>query len=135
MILIAGATGYVGGLLADELSARGRDVRCMARTPERARERFGDRCEIVKGDVLEPETLGPALEGVDVAYYLVHSMGRGSEGDFVERDRRGARNFAEAARDAGSSGSSTWAGSARVSPSTCARGTRPPRRSRRPGCR
>ena len=101
MYLIAGATGYVGGLLADELAGRGRDVRCMARTPAKARERFGDRCEIVEGDVLKPETLGPALEGVEIAYYLVHSMGRGGDGDFVERDRRGARNFAEAASAAG----------------------------------
>ena len=101
MYAIAGATGYVGGLLADELSGRGRDVRCLARTPERAEERFGGRCEVVRADVLEPDTLGPALEGVELAYYLVHSMGRGSDGDFVERDRRGAENFAEAARDAG----------------------------------
>lgn len=101
MYLIAGATGYVGGLLAEKLAGEGHDVRCMARTPEKAIGRFGDTCEVVRGDVLEPDTLGPALEGVDLAYYLVHSMGRGSDGDFVERDRRGATNFAEAARDAG----------------------------------
>ncbi len=101
MYLIAGATGYVGGLLVDELASRGRDVRCMARTPERARERFGDRCEVVGGDVLEPDSLRAALEGVELAYYLVHSMGRGSDGDFAERDRRGAKNFAEAAAGAG----------------------------------
>jgi uncharacterized protein YbjT (DUF2867 family) len=101
MFLIAGATGYVGGLLADELAARGEDVRCMARDPDGAREKLDERCEIVRGDVLEPETLGPALEGVDLAYYLVHSMGRGGDDDFAERDRRGARNFAEAAREAG----------------------------------
>lgn len=101
MYAIAGATGYVGGLLADELSGRGREVRCLARTPEWAEERFGGRCRVVRADVLEPDTLGPALQGVDLAYYLVHSMGRGSDGDFVERDRRGAENFAEAARDAG----------------------------------
>ena len=101
MYLIAGATGYVGGLLADELAGRGHDLRCIARTPAKAKERFGDRVEIVRGDVLEPESLRPAFEGVDLAYYLVHSMGRGGDGDFVERDRRGARNFAEAARDAG----------------------------------
>ena len=77
MLLIAGSTGYVGGLLADELAERGEDVRCMARSPERAKGKFDDRCEIVRGDVLEPDTLGPAMEGVDVAYYLVHSMGRG----------------------------------------------------------
>lgn len=101
MYLIAGATGYVGGLLADELADRGRPVRAMARTPAKARERFGDRIEVAEGDVLKPETLGPALEGCELAYYLVHSMGRGSDGDFVERDRRGARNFAEAAKEAG----------------------------------
>jgi len=101
MFLIAGATGYVGGLLVEALAEQGESVRAMARTPAKARERFGDRCEVVEGDVLKPETLGPALAGVDVAYYLVHSMGRGNDGDFVERDRRGARNFAEAAKEAG----------------------------------
>lgn len=101
MYLIAGATGYVGGLLAAELAARGRDVRCLARTPGAAGEKLGDACEIVAGDVLEPGTLGPAMEGVELAYYLVHSMGRGNEGDFVERDRRGAENFAKAAATAG----------------------------------
>jgi uncharacterized protein YbjT (DUF2867 family) len=101
VLLIAGSTGYVGSLLADELARRGEDVRCMARSPERAEGKFDPRCEIVRGDVLEPETLGPALEGVDLAYYLVHSMGRGADDDFAERDRRGARNFAEAAKAAG----------------------------------
>ncbi len=101
MYVVAGSTGYLGGLLADELAARGRDVRCMARDPESARERFGDRCDVVRGDVLEPETLDDALDGAELAYYLVHSMGRGGDGDFAERDRRGARNFAEAAARAG----------------------------------
>lgn len=101
MYLIAGATGYVGGLLADRLIADGRPVRCLVRSPERAAERLGGRCEIVRGDVLEPATLAAALEGVAVAYYLVHSMGRGGDANFEERDRRGARNFAEAARTAG----------------------------------
>ena len=54
-----------------------------------------------EADVLEPDTLGPALEGVDVAYYLVHSMGRGGDDDFATRDQEGARNFAAAAADAG----------------------------------
>ncbi len=101
MILIAGATGYIGGLLADRLVAEDRAVRCLARSPERAAERLDDRCEIVEGDVLDPATLSPALDGVEVAYYLVHSMGRGGDDGFEERDRRGARNFAAAARDAG----------------------------------
>jgi uncharacterized protein YbjT (DUF2867 family) len=99
--LIAGATGYIGGLLADELAARGSDVRCMARDPERARERLDRRCEVVRGDVLKPETLDSVLEGVDLAYYLVHSMGRGGGSGFAERDREGARNFAAAAKRQG----------------------------------
>ena len=101
MQLIAGATGYIGGLLAERLADDGRDVRCLARDPEAAAEKLDGRCEIVRGDVLERETLDSAVEGVDVAYYLVHSMGRGGDADFEERDRRGARNFAEAAKDAG----------------------------------
>ena len=101
MLLIAGSTGYVGGLLANQLAGRGLAVRCMARSPERAAGRFDDRCEVVRGDVLEPESLGPVLEGVELAYYLVHSMGRGGDGEFGERDRRGALNFAEAAKRAG----------------------------------
>ncbi|MFN8150643.1 MAG: NAD(P)H-binding protein [Solirubrobacterales bacterium] len=96
MILIAGATGYIGGLLADELVGGGPDVRCMARSPERAKGSLPGACEVVRGDVLEPETLDEALTGVELAYYLVHSMGRGGDGGFAERDRRGARNFAEA---------------------------------------
>lgn len=99
MILIAGATGFVGGLLAERLAAEGRDVRCLARRPERAT--VDSRCELVAGDVLRPETLPPALAGVDVAYYLVHSMGRGGDDDFAERDLRGARNFASACSEAG----------------------------------
>jgi uncharacterized protein YbjT (DUF2867 family) len=99
--LIAGATGYVGGLLAAELAAGETKVRCMARSPEKAKDAVDDRCEVVPGDVLEPDTLDAALEGVDLAYYLVHSMGRGGDDDFAERDKRGARNFAEAAKRQG----------------------------------
>lgn len=76
-------------------------MRALARHPERAEELKRAGCEVVRADVLEPETLGPALEGVDVAYYLVHSMGRGADGDFAERDHQGAENFARAAADAG----------------------------------
>lgn len=98
-MLVSGATGYVGGRLARALASVGERVRCMARRPEVARARFGDGCEVVAGDVLDEHSLGPALAGVEVAYYLVHSMGSG--GDFEERDRTGARNFARAARAAG----------------------------------
>ncbi|MET0751479.1 MAG: NAD(P)H-binding protein [Solirubrobacterales bacterium] len=98
--MVAGATGYIGGLLARALRDDGVAVRCLVRDPAKARdlERIG--CEIVRGDVLEPETLGPALEGVNAAYYLVHSMGRGSGGGFADRDATAANNFADAAVEA-----------------------------------
>ena len=100
MIAVAGSTGYIGGLLCRRL-CEDRDVRALARHPERAEDLQEAGCEVCRADVLEPETLGPALAGVDVAYYLVHSMGRGSDGDFAERDHRGAENFATAAAAAG----------------------------------
>jgi uncharacterized protein YbjT (DUF2867 family) len=101
VIAVAGSTGYIGGLLCGRLREEGREVRALARRPERAEELQRAGCEVVGADVLEPETLAPALEGADVAYYLVHSMGRGSDGDFAERDHEGAENFARAAAAAG----------------------------------
>jgi len=101
MIVVAGATGYVGGQLCRRLREEGRGVRALARDPERARDLEEAGCELCQVDVLDPATLGPALAGADVAYYLVHSMGRGSDGDFAERDHRGASNFAAAAAQAG----------------------------------
>lgn len=101
MIAVAGSTGYVGGLLCRRLCEEGHEVRALARHPERAEDLREAGCEVRQADVLEPETLGPALEGVEVAYYLVHSMGRGSAGDFAERDKQGAENFATAAAVAG----------------------------------
>jgi uncharacterized protein YbjT (DUF2867 family) len=101
VIAVAGSTGYIGGLLCRHLRDEGREVRALARHPERAGELKQAGCELVRADVLQPDTLGPALEGVDVAYYLVHSMGRGSDGDFAERDHEGAENFARAAAAAG----------------------------------
>ncbi len=100
-MLIAGATGYIGGLLARALVDDGRDLRCLVREPARARDLEAIGCEIVRGDVLVADTLPAALAGTRIAYYLVHSMGRGSDGDFAERDRRAARNFAQAACEAG----------------------------------
>jgi uncharacterized protein YbjT (DUF2867 family) len=101
VIAVAGATGYIGGLLCEKLHAEGVQVRGLARDPERARALKALGCEIHRADVLEPESLGPALRDVDVAYYLVHSMGRGSDGDFAARDKAGAENFAAAAAGAG----------------------------------
>ena len=100
-VLIAGATGYIGRHLARRLAASGRRVRCLVRRPGSAEDLVEAGCEVVRGDVLDPSTLGPALEGVTTAYYLVHSMGRGNTGDFEATDREGAANFAKASAEAG----------------------------------
>jgi uncharacterized protein YbjT (DUF2867 family) len=99
LILLTGATGYVGGRLLHELQRRGVRVRCLARKPEYARARTAGTTEVVGGDVLDAESLELAMAGVDVAYYLVHSMDSG--GAFARTDRVGARNFGAAARRAG----------------------------------
>jgi uncharacterized protein YbjT (DUF2867 family) len=99
MILLTGASGYVGGRLLRRLESDGRPVRCLARVPEHLRDRVAATTEVVGGDLLQPATLGPALVGVDSAFYLVHSMGSG--GSFEEEDRRAARDFGAAARAAG----------------------------------
>jgi uncharacterized protein YbjT (DUF2867 family) len=94
-ILVAGSTGYVGRLLLKRLSAAGIPVRAMARRPED----LSDQVQVVYGDVLVPDSLAAALKGIEVAYYLVHSMGAGQR--YAARDRAGAINFARAAREAG----------------------------------
>jgi uncharacterized protein YbjT (DUF2867 family) len=101
VIAVAGATGYIGGLLCRRLVEEGQRVRALARNPEKAEDLKEAGCEVCRADVLEPGSLAPALEGTEVAYYLVHSMGRGGDGDFAERDHRGAENFAAAAAAAG----------------------------------
>jgi uncharacterized protein YbjT (DUF2867 family) len=98
-LLVTGATGYIGGRLLKALESAGYPVRCLARHPDFLRPKLAPRTEMVAGDVLDPDTLPPAMQGIDTAYYLVHSMG--SAGDFEEEDRRAARNFGGAARQAG----------------------------------
>jgi uncharacterized protein YbjT (DUF2867 family) len=99
-VLVTGATGYVGGRLTPRLVEAGRAVRCLVRDPRRLHSLpWAEKVETVRGDVLQPDSLLPSLRGVDVAYYLIHSMG--SEADFEDRDREAARNFAVAARQAG----------------------------------
>ena len=100
LILVTGVTGYIGGRLVPRLLAAGYRVRCMVRDPSRLEgRRWRREVEVVAGDVLQPATLGAALDGVDTAFYLVHSMAGGHE--FHERDLTGARNFAHALRTAG----------------------------------
>ena len=100
MVLVTGATGYVGGRLVPRLLEAGRRVRVLARDPSRLAGRpWVEAVEVVRGDVLDPSTLPAALNGVEVAYYLVHSMGE--QAAFAARDREAARAFGLAARDAG----------------------------------
>ncbi len=99
LILLTGATGYVGGRLLQALEQRQLTVRCLARRPEFLKPKVGAGTEIVTGDVLDRDSLEEAMRGVTVAYYLVHSMG--SSGSFEENDRIAARNFAAAAKAAG----------------------------------
>ncbi len=98
-ILIVGASGYIGGRLVPLLQAAGHELVLMSRDARPLAARF-PAARVVAADLLNPETLPPALEGIDVAYYLAHSMGAGERG-FAERDRQAARNFAQAAERAG----------------------------------
>jgi uncharacterized protein YbjT (DUF2867 family) len=97
---VTGATGYIGGHLVPPLLDRGVAVRALARTPEKLRDApWRDRVDVVKGDLGDPASLARACEGVDVVYYLVHSMG--TSPDFVKAEADAARNVAEAAKSAG----------------------------------
>ena len=98
-ILVVGASGYIGGRLVPLLAARGHDLVLMSRDARQLAARFPD-ARVVAADLLDRSTLPPALEGIDAAYYLAHSMGAGERG-FAERDRLAARNFAQAAKRAG----------------------------------
>lgn len=101
MILITGASGSIGSRLVDRLSAARRTpLRVAGRDPSKLRSRWPD-LEAVQLNVLDARTVPAAVDGVDVAYYLVHSMERAAGGDFQGRDAAGARDFARAARAAG----------------------------------
>ena len=98
-ILLTGATGYVGGRLLRVLEGKGHLLRCLARRPEHLQGSAGSDTEVVKGDLLDLDSLVSAMEGVHTAYYLVHSMG--TKGEFEDEDRQAAINFCEAAERAG----------------------------------
>jgi uncharacterized protein YbjT (DUF2867 family) len=98
-VLVTGATGYIGGRLVPVLESSGVRLRCLARRPAALKSRVADTTDVVVGDVMDPASLDGALTGIDVAYYLVHSMG--ADGDYRATDAVAARHFGEAARRAG----------------------------------
>ena len=99
-VLVTGASGYIGGRLTPRLLEQGHQVRAMTRDAGRLRDvPWADQVQIVQADALDPASLQAALEGVDVAYYLIHSIDTG--GAFEDKDRLAAHAFAEAARSAG----------------------------------
>lgn len=99
MILVTGATGYIGGRLLARLEADGLQARCLTRRPAALRGRVAASTEVVEGDARDPAAVARALRGVSEAYYLVHSMG--STGPFADEDRAAAEIFAAAAADEG----------------------------------
>ena len=95
--LVTGATGYVGGRLIPELLAKGYEVRVLARSPEKLRDiPWSDQVEIVAGDALDPDAVNTALNDVDVAYYLLHSLQQGP--DLEASEVAMAKVFADAAK-------------------------------------
>jgi uncharacterized protein YbjT (DUF2867 family) len=99
LVLMTGATGYIGGRLLTLLQKQGVAVRCLSRRPEALKDRLSSTTEVVQGDVLDAPSLKTVFDGVDTAYYFVHSMGE--DRDFESQDRIAAANFAQAATAAG----------------------------------
>ena len=100
-ILVTGATGYVGGRLIPELLHGGHEVRCLVRDASRMPDKWWkSQVEIVEADVLEGGSLAGNLSGIDVAYYLIHSLG-GNQQDLESTEERAARNFSQAAKTQG----------------------------------
>lgn len=97
-VLLTGATGYVGSRLLPLLEQRDVSLRCLARNQDKLRHAVSESTDVVRGDVLDRDSLNAALSGVETAYYLVHLMA--SSADFEQQDRDAAENFAAAALQA-----------------------------------
>jgi uncharacterized protein YbjT (DUF2867 family) len=105
-VLLTGATGFIGGRLLRRLASRGISPRCLVRSATRFQGRVPSDMElhVMEGDLLQPDTLSRAMEGIDTAYYLVHSMGGRSllqYKAYLEQDLQAARNFTKAAEESG----------------------------------
>ncbi|MFZ0532502.1 MAG: SDR family oxidoreductase [Anaerolineales bacterium] len=98
-ILVAGASGYIGGRLVPRLVAAGHHVICLVRNPERLKGQSWENVEIRQGNLLDPDSLHGVMQGAEVAYYLVHSMADGARG-FDVRDHIAAENFGATAKAA-----------------------------------
>jgi uncharacterized protein YbjT (DUF2867 family) len=99
-VLVTGCSGYVGSQLVPALLERGHYVVCMTRDPRKVTSKFPRRVNVVQADALDAASLAPVLRGIDVAYYLIHSLGAGEQ-EFRAVDHEAARNFAMAAKAAG----------------------------------
>jgi uncharacterized protein YbjT (DUF2867 family) len=100
LILVTGATGYIGGRLVPRLLEAGYRVRCLVRDARRLQGRpWSEKVEVVEGDATRPETLPPAMAGVWAAYYFIHSLS--DTANYQERDIAVARSFSQAAKAAG----------------------------------
>jgi uncharacterized protein YbjT (DUF2867 family) len=100
LILVTGATGYIASKLIPELLDQGYAVRCLVRQSLRLKSRtWFPHVKVIQGDVMDPPTLAPAMEGVQTAYYLIHNMSSGQ--GYTSLELNGAQNFARAAEQAG----------------------------------
>jgi uncharacterized protein YbjT (DUF2867 family) len=105
-VLLTGATGFIGGRLLRKLASKGIRVRCLVRSANRFPGKIscGIEPQVMEGDLLQPDTLLQAMEGIDTAYYLVHSMGGRSMFKYkayLDKDVQAARNFIQAADESG----------------------------------
>ncbi len=99
LILLTGASGYVGCRLGERLVESGRRVRCLVRRRQALPRHLAEAAEIIEGDVLDAAALARAVRDVEAAYYLIHSMG--APGDPAGKDRLAAAGFARATLQAG----------------------------------